>query len=144
MNNMRNKILSLLALLLTAATGAWAADTYTVAGNNSAMFGSPWDPTYTANDMTKNGDGTYSITYTNVYLDDNVKYKVVKNHSWDVAYPNLDRVINIAEAGTYTLTIHFNPTTHEVYETMPGSGSGEPDVEVTTNAASEQDLFTEA
>ena len=30
MNNMRNKILSLLVLLLTAATGAWAADTYTI------------------------------------------------------------------------------------------------------------------
>ncbi len=134
-----------LALLLTAVTGAWAADTYTVAGNNSAMFGSPWDASYTANDMTKNGDGTYSITYTNVYLDDNVQYKVVKNRDWEEAYPaDEDRVINIAEAGTYTLTIHFNPTTHEVYETMPGSDSTEPDVEVTTNAASEQDLFTEA
>jgi len=138
------KILMTLALLLTAATGAWAADTYTVAGNNSAMFGTAWDPTNTANDMTKNGDGTYSITYTNVSLTEDVKYKVVKNHSWDEAYPALDRVINIAEAGNYTLTIHFNPTTHEVYETMPGSGSGEPDVEVTTDAASEQDLFTTA
>ena len=131
-----------LVLLLTAASGAWAADTYTVAGNNSAMFGTAWDPTNTANDMTKNGDGTYSITYTNVYLTEDVQYKVVKDHSWSEAYPNDNRVINIAEAGTYTVTIHFNPTTHEVYETMPGS---EPaDVEVTTNAASEQDLFTEA
>ena len=117
----RFRLLTLLALLITAATGAMAADTYTVAGSNSDMFGSTWDPTYTANDMTKNGDGTYSITYTNVYLTENVKYKVVKNHSWDEAYPNLDRVINIAEAGTYTLTIHFNPTTHEVYETMPAN-----------------------
>lgn len=129
-----------LALLITAVGGAWAEDTYTVAGNNAAMFGSTWDPTNTANDMTKNGDGTYSITYTNVYLDNDVKYKVVKNHSWSEAYPDGDRVINIAEAGTYTLTIHFNPTTHEVYETMPG----EPDVEVTTNAAEEGATFTEA
>ena len=30
MNNMRNKILMTLALLLTAATGAWAADTFTI------------------------------------------------------------------------------------------------------------------
>ena len=142
MNNMKHKILMTLALLITAVGGAWAADTYTVAGNNAAMFGSAWDPSYTANDMTKNGDGTYSITYTNVYLTEDVQYKVVKDHSWSEAYPNDNRVINIAEAGTYTLTIHFNPTTHEVYETMPGS---EPaDVEVTTNAASEQDLFTEA
>lgn len=134
-----------LALLLTAVTGAWAADTYTVAGSNSDMFGAAWDAYAAANDMTKNDDGTYSITYTNVYLDGNVQYKVVKNRDWEEAYPaDGDRVITIAEAGTYTVTIHFNPTTHEVYETMPGSVSGEPDVEVTTNAASEQDLFTTA
>ena len=30
MNNMRNKILMTLALLLTAVTGAWATDTYTI------------------------------------------------------------------------------------------------------------------
>ena len=134
-----------LALLITAVTGAWAQDTYTVAGNNSDMFGSVWDPTYTANDMTKNGDGTYSITYTNVNFTENeeVQYKVVKNHSWNEAYPaDGNRAINIAEAGTYTLTIHFNPTTHEVYETMPGSEPAA--IDVTTNAASEQDLFTEA
>ena len=134
-----------LALLITAVGGAWAADTYTVVGSNSDMFGSTWDADATANDMTKNGDGTYSITYTNVYLDGDVQYKVLGNRDWENAYPIDDnRVINIAEAGTYTVTIHFNPTTHEVYETMPGSASAEPDVEVTTNAASAQDLFTEA
>ena len=117
----KNKLLLLLALLLTAATGAWAQTTYTVAGSNSAMFGTAWDASNTTNDMTKNGDGTYSITYTNVYLEDEVQYKVVKDHSWNEAYPDGDnRVITIAEAGTYTLTIHFNPTTHEVYETKPG------------------------
>ena len=118
---MKRKLFSLLVLLLTAVTGAWAQTTYTVAGSNSAMFGTAWDASNTTNDMTKNGDGTYSITYTNVYLDDNVQYKVVKDHSWNEAYPDGDnRVITIAEAGTYTLTIHFNPNTHEVYETMPG------------------------
>ena len=130
---MKRKLFSLLVLLVTAVTGAWAADTYTVAGNNSAMFGSAWDPTNTANDMTKNGDGTYSITYTNVYLEDDVQYKVVVNHSWNEAYPDVDRVFNIAEAGTYTLTIHFNPTTHEVYETMPGVAPTY-DLKVGTNA----------
>jgi phosphoglycerol transferase MdoB-like AlkP superfamily enzyme len=63
---MKRKLFSLLVLLVTAVTGAWAQTTYTVAGNNPAMFGTAWDPTNTANDMTKNGDGTYSITYTNV------------------------------------------------------------------------------
>ena len=111
----------MLALLLMAATGAVAQTTYSVVGSNSAMFGSAWDASSTANDMTKNGDGTYSITYTNVNFTDTeeVQYKVVKDHSWDEAYPNDNRVINIAKAGTYTVTIHFNPTTHEVYETIP-------------------------
>jgi uncharacterized protein YjdB len=116
------RVMTCLMLMLTGlTTGAWAADTYTVAGSNSNMFGSAWDATYTANDMTKNSDGTYSITYTNVYLDGDVQYKVVKNHSWDEAYPDgNNRVITIAEAGTYTVTICFNPTTHEVYEKKPG------------------------
>ena len=131
-----------LALLITAVGGAWAADTYTVVGNNSDMFGAAWDAYAAANDMTKNDDGTYSITYTDVPLAEDVQYKVVVNRDWGKAYPADNRVITIAEAGFYTVTIHFDPTTHEVYETMPGS---EPaDVEVTTNAASEQDLFTEA
>jgi len=118
---MKQKLFSMLALLLMAATGAVAQTTYTVAGSNSDMFGSPWDPSYTANDMTKNGDGTYSITYTNVNFTEtqDVQYKVVKDHSWTEAYPDENRVINIAKAGTYTVTIHFNPTTHEVYETIP-------------------------
>ena len=134
-----------LALLLTAVGGAWADDTYTVVGNNSDMFGIVWEASHTANDMTKNGDGTYSITYTNVYLEDDVQYQVVKNHDWDEVYPtDGNRVITIAEAGTYTVTIHFNPTTHEVYETMPGSGSDEEAVEVTTNAAEEGATFSEA
>ena len=39
----------------------------------------------------------------------------------DEAYPaGNNRVITIAEAGTYTVTICFNPTTHEVYEKKPG------------------------
>jgi len=116
---MKQKVFSMLALLLMAATGAVAQTTYTVVGNNEAMFGLAWDPSSTANDMTKNGDGTYSITYTNVYLTEDVQYKVVENHSWTEAYPDENRVINIAKAGTYTVTIHFNPTTHEVYETIP-------------------------
>lgn len=134
--NYLKKLTMTLALLITAATGAWAADTYTVAGSNPAMFGSSWDPTNAANDMTKNGDGTYSITYTNVYLEGNVQYKVVKNHSWDEAYPALDRVISIAEAGTYTVTICFNPTTHEVYEKKP-----DPEVEVTLNDTKSEASF---
>lgn len=93
---MKQKVLSILTLLLVAATGAWAQTTYTVAGNNAAMFGSAWDAYATANDMTKNGDGTYSITYTNVNFTETeeVQYKVVENRDWGNAYPDVNRVIN--------------------------------------------------
>ena len=92
--------------------------TYTVAGSNTDMFGTAWDETNTDNDMTKNEDGTYSITYTNVALTENVSYKVVVDHAWGVEYPAENRVIGISMAGNYDVTIHFNPNTGEVYETM--------------------------
>lgn len=92
--------------------------TYTVAGSSDVIFGSAWDAANTDNDMTENADGTYSITYTNVALSGNVSYKVVLNHSWDIAYPASDRVIGISMAGNYDITITFNPSTGEVSETM--------------------------
>ena len=116
----QKRFLSMLVLLAAVVTGAMAQTTYTVVGDNEAMFGSVWDISSTANDMTKNGDGTYSITYTNVYLTEKVQYRVVEDRDWNKTYPDEYGVINIAKAGTYTVTIHFDPTTHKVYETMPG------------------------
>ena len=93
-------------------------DEYIVAGDAS-LFGTNWDITDTNNDMTENEDGTYSITYTNVALTGNVEYKVVKNRSYNNgSWPSSNRVIGISMAGNYDITIHFNPTTGEVYETM--------------------------
>jgi len=91
---------------------------YTVAGSSDILFGTAWDVSNTSNDMVKNLDGTYSITYTNIALSGNVSYKVVKDHAWDNAWPASDRVIGISMAGNYDLTINFNPTTGEVSETM--------------------------
>ena len=91
--------------------------TYTVAGDNANMFGTTWDATNTNNDMTKNADGTYSITYTNIELTGNVKYKVVVDHAWTTSYgdPNnnedqYNKVIGIKMAGKYDITIVFDPT----------------------------------
>ena len=93
-------------------------DVYTVAGNNANIFGAEWNTTATANDLTKNADGTYSITYESVALEEDVEYKVVKNHAWDEAWPSSNRIIGINMPGTYDVTIHFNPATGEVWETM--------------------------
>ena len=88
---------------------------YTVAGSE-ALLGSNWD--VTKNRMTANGDGTYSLTLTGVDLSTSPAYKVVKNYSWDEAWPASDRPIGISMAGTYDITINFNPADGSVWETM--------------------------
>ena len=90
-------------------------DTYTVAGNDAAIFGEAWNPALAANDMTL-ADGVYTWTKAelNLTAGTEIQFKVVKNHSWDIAYPAQNYVVNIAEAGEYTLTITFDPTTEAV------------------------------
>ena len=77
-------------------------DTYTVVGE---VPGLNWDQTSSANDMTED-NGIYSLTFTNVELAvGNYNYKIVKNHSWDVSYPqDGNDQLSISEAGIYNLT----------------------------------------
>ena len=90
------------------------ADTYTVAGSDAAIFGTSWDVTNTANDMVKaNGIYKWEKAELNLAVGD-IEFKVAKNHSWDIAYPAQNYVLNIAEAGEYTLTITFDPSTETV------------------------------
>lgn len=90
------------------------ADTYTVAGNDAAIFGEAWNPALTANDMTL-ANGLYKWEKANLNLTvGSIEFKVVKNHSWDIAYPAQNYVLNIAEDGEYTITITFDPTTEAV------------------------------
>ena len=65
------------------------AATYTVAGSNTDLFGTSWDPANTANDMTLS-EGVYSWSKTDVTLPANsvVEFKVCENHAWQKAYPN--------------------------------------------------------
>jgi hypothetical protein len=85
-------------------------DTWTVAGSSSVAFGTTWDPTNTANDMVKQNDGTFKWEKENLELaDGSVDFKVVKNHSWDEAYPSQDYKLAIDAAGIYTITITFEP-----------------------------------
>ena len=60
-------------------------------------------------------DGVYTWAKAQLNLTaGDIEFKVVKNHSWDIAYPAQNYVVNIAEAGEYTLTITFDPTTEAV------------------------------
>lgn len=84
--------------------------TYTVAGGKTDLFGTSWDPTNTANDMTKQEDGTYKWEKTDLTLAaGSIGFKVCEDHAWAVAYPAQDYQLAIPEAGIYTITITFNP-----------------------------------
>ena len=69
MNNMRNKIFSLLVLLMTAATGAWAEGYYLVGSMNG------WTPNEKYKLAANPGaSGEYMIT---LYLDADAEFKIV-------------------------------------------------------------------
>ncbi len=103
-----------LIVMLAATLGMQAQDTYTVAGTES-LFGSNWNPEDTNNDMTSEDGKTYTLTKTDVSLKGGGKYeyKVLKNRSWDTAYPAENALIEIAENGKYTVVITFNSETNE-------------------------------
>ena len=98
---------------ITFAGEAAPADTYTVAGDNVDVFGTSWDPTNTANDMFLQEDQTYKWEKTGLTLPaGSIQFKVVKNHDWNNganAYPAGNYVLNIPEAGIYTIDIYYNP-----------------------------------
>ena len=84
----KNKLLLLLALLLTAATGAWATDVYVVGNGNSDsnwLNGVAWDPGASGNKMTEQ-NGVYSITFNDVDANSELLFKFAINGSWDVNY----------------------------------------------------------
>ena len=88
------------------------ADEYTVAGVES-VFGTNWDINDANNLMTTEDNVNYTLVLTDVTLEKNVDYtfKVVKNHSWDTAYPASNYVFKVDETAKYTITIGFNAET---------------------------------
>ena len=97
-------------------------DTYTVAGNDAAIFGEAWNPALEANDMKKVG-GIYTWEKAGLELapNDKIEFKVVKNHSWDIAFPAENFEISADEEGVYTLRISFDPATEEVDAVLEGA-----------------------
>ena len=79
----KNKLLLLLALLLTAATGAWATDVYVVGnGTGNWLNGVAWDPGAAGNKMTEQ-NGVYSITFNDVDANSELLFKFAINGSWN-------------------------------------------------------------
>ena len=95
---------------------------YTVAGSSEAIFGSTWDATNAANDMTKGDDGIWTITYTDVQPESAIQLKVLKNHSWDEAWGDKETgdnyTFNVDTA--CDVTVSFDPATETVNVTGDG------------------------
>ncbi len=101
------------------STFTYVAPTFTVVGD-SVLCGditpedetSGWDLDNAANDMTKGTDGIFTKVYNNVAAGE-YKFKVVRNHSWDAAWPAGDYVLTVAADNT-VVTISFNPATRDI------------------------------
>ncbi len=100
---MRNKIFSLLVLLMTAATGAWAEGYYLVGSMNG------WAPNEKYKLAANPGaSGEYMIT---LYLDADAEFKIVDSENGTTAktwFPDgIDNNKKIDEEGRYT--VYFRP-----------------------------------
>ncbi len=87
--------------------------TYIVAGSET-LCGSSWDPADTDNKMTRNSDGTYSITYTSVAAG-SYEFKVTDG-SWSNSWPANNYALTVT--GTKNVTITFTPSTGAVSVTQ--------------------------
>ena len=108
-------------------------DVYTIAGTKEMMGGdSDFETTRTANDMTDNGDGTYTLVVTGVPAG-TYDYKVVRNHAWGAGeYPSSgNQSVTVANANS-TITFTYNPTASSDKLTAVVSGGN---YNVTTSVA---------
>ena len=111
--------LTQIVVALDGDTTVVPVDTYTVAGAPDSIFGSYWDPTDTNNDMVLK-DGLYTWEKT-LYLSagTQIEFKVVKNHSWDVAsYPADNVIATVDEDGEYVFPIAFQPENQQVFAAL--------------------------
>ena len=90
--------------------------TYTIAGD-AALCGEAWNWELAANDMTNNGDGTYTWTKAGVEVNGELSFKVFVDHKSDPAYPSENWVIkpeNYEGVGVYDVIITFTESSKEV------------------------------
>ncbi|MBR3479734.1 MAG: hypothetical protein IKH32_03395 [Prevotella sp.] len=90
---------------------------WTVAGNNTTLFGTTWAADASANDMTRNAEGIWTITYENKTLTaGTIEYKIVQDHNWKLpnyGYNGNNATAMIPADGEYNVTFTFNASTTE-------------------------------
>lgn len=92
---------------------------YIVAGTGS-LCGSEWSADDAANAMTKNADGTYSITFTGIAAGTH-EFKVTDG-SWTNSWPGQNYKLDLTEAADVTIT--FNPSDKSINVSSTGSTGG--------------------
>lgn len=112
----------------TTKTGDVApiAHVYSIAGDNAYFFGASWDASSTSTDMTEVSTGNYAWLKTDfTFGAEEVKFKVVQDHSWDVSYPSQDYKFTAGE-GKKNVLITFNSETKAIgvycYQTFTVAG----------------------
>ena len=109
--------------------------TWTIAGDNTTLFGEAWNPELTANDMVKGEDNLFKWEKTEQTLTaGTVEFKVVKNHAWGEEYPKDGNYkLTIPADGKYTVTITFDAEKKEVAAVATKTGDVViPDAEITS------------
>ncbi len=83
-----SKVLAVLsaAAMITAVSATTAFAGYNVAGAEG-LTGANWDPAQ--NEMTDNGDGTYSLTFENIAAG-TYEFKIATDGAWDNGEYNLE------------------------------------------------------
>lgn len=77
----------ILTLLLTLGVGEMKADTsWTVAGDNTSVLGTSWDPSNTANDMIQSGSNWFLIKHVTFASNGTINFKACKDHAWGTSY----------------------------------------------------------
>ena len=101
-----------------AGLAAPVVNTYTVVGSSAPLFGETWATGKVENDMTLVEGTKYELVKTDVSLTvGEILYKVAVNHAWTESYPGDNAILNIAEAGKYTITFTFDSNTKAVNAT---------------------------
>lgn len=118
-NAMRINITYPTQAVTTTWTVVGSATGIDTGGQADVLFGSSWDPTVTANDMTNTSGTTWTWTKNNVQLSaGTIKYKVAKNHAWDTAYPAANATKTVDAAGTYNVTVTYDSSNNSVSMTL--------------------------
>ena len=82
---------------------------YTVVGTPN-LFESEWDLNDERNDMTKGTDGKYHLIKGGYFQEGSeIYFRIVRNRSYKHAWPDENRLINIADTGGWEIEIIFDP-----------------------------------